>query len=428
MGDEKTLPTTGAWIVHHGMKLQADQAGASEFPAIDGAAKAGRLLAGMAVSEESQLSRDHVVALAKSAGLNPKIELPTILDRLRERQVIDVASNGSVAVLGVSSRKVLEEAAKLYVAMEPSVQEHAALDLAERTSVSPALLSEEIERISDTFHLTTPDAEDFIRRARDIGFVDSEKDGEEAILFNGNLFRRDSVQKTRRILESLSPDEGQRVLEATQVLKEKGCVESAALRGVLGSEALFTKLRAAGFFDVNTVANDQGEHVFVTMPAAFHKFVDPLVDDAFDLAKALVAALTYGITKSSPERGKIQMPSVLLRRLVDGAEIGPATAIGQDYRVLEVKRVIQLRQAGGGRYCMRLLKRDIGEIALHVLTQGDASEMVVSRLPSRLQSAAMTSYAGPEESRSRLRREQKAPSRKHTADILQTLREQGSSW
>jgi len=31
--------TSGTWIVHHRQKLQADQAGASEFPALDGAAK-----------------------------------------------------------------------------------------------------------------------------------------------------------------------------------------------------------------------------------------------------------------------------------------------------------------------------------------------------------------------------------------------------
>ena len=67
--------------------------------------------------------------------------------------------------------------------------------------------------------------------------------------------------------------------------------------------------------------NDQGEHAFVTAPAAIHKFVDPMVDDAFDLAKALVAALTYGIAKSDPGRGRIMLPSVLLNKLVAGHSI-----------------------------------------------------------------------------------------------------------
>ncbi len=46
-----------------------------------------------------------------------------------------------------------------------------------------------------------------------------------------------------------------------------------------------------------------------------------------------------------------------MRKLVNGFEVGPATAIGEDYRLLELKRVIQLRDAGNNRYFMKLLKK-----------------------------------------------------------------------
>jgi hypothetical protein len=94
----------GAWIVHHGQKLQADQSGASEFSALDGAAKGGMLLAGMAASEQAELNHAEVVAIAKSSRLNPKTELQFALDALKKRQVIDVSANGAVSVLGISSR------------------------------------------------------------------------------------------------------------------------------------------------------------------------------------------------------------------------------------------------------------------------------------------------------------------------------------
>ena len=60
--------TLGAWVIHHGRKLQSDQHGAAEFSAIDGAAKSGLLLAGMSASEEVQLSEAQVSALAKRRG------------------------------------------------------------------------------------------------------------------------------------------------------------------------------------------------------------------------------------------------------------------------------------------------------------------------------------------------------------------------
>ena len=96
--------TLGAWVIHHGRKLQSDQHGAAEFSAIDGAAKSGLLLAGMSASEEVQLSEAQVSALAKTTNINPKTELKTYLDLLKRRQLIDVTAAGAVSVLGVSSR------------------------------------------------------------------------------------------------------------------------------------------------------------------------------------------------------------------------------------------------------------------------------------------------------------------------------------
>jgi hypothetical protein len=191
------------------------------------------------------------------------------------------------------------------------------------------------------------------------------------------------------------------------------------------SDALFEKLRAAGFYDVSVVSNAQGSHAFVTAPAAFHKFVNPMIDDAFDMAKALVAALSYGITRSSSSRGRIMQPAVLIGKLVSGREIGPATAIGEDYKILETSRVIKTRPAGGGLYFMRLLKQDIGELALQVLTQGGTSTNVLDGTPA---TASMTGYTGPEQDRAAMRRTQRQASKKHTNDVLQALREQGTQW
>ncbi len=176
-------------------------------------------------------------------------------------------------------------------------------------------------------------------------------------------------------------------------------------------------------YDVNLVANPSGEFGFVTRPAAFHKFNDPMADDAFDLAKALVAALSYGMSQSTAGRGRIQDIGALLRRLTLGDEIGPATAIGEDYRVLETKGVIQVTKGERYGYRMRLLKRDIGEMALQVLTRGEAaSTNAIDRpLPGR-----MTDYTGPEKTRADLRQKQVPASKRMTEDVLQALRTTGT--
>jgi hypothetical protein len=423
MDDRREIETLGAWVVHHGRKLQSDQKGPSEFSAIDGAAKSGLLLAEMSSSDDSDLSASEVMALAKIANLNPKTELKTYLELLEKRQLIDISASGAISVLGVSSRKVLQETAVIFETLEPSIEERAAISIAEQASTIPQLQKKERQRLTEEFEMLSVDADELLRRSREIGFVDSEPDGDERLLFNGNLFRRDNIIKSKRVLDSLTDSERSRINEVSHLLDKFGCVDRDKVRELL-TDSLFEKLLAASFYDVNIVSNNLGEHAFVTAPSAFHKFVDPMVDDAFDLAKSLVAAITYGISKSSSGRGRITMPSILLDKLVRGQEIGPATAIGEDYRVLELKRVIQLRNAGKDMYFMRLLKIDIGQIAQQVITQGGSTDSVLSALPS----AAMTGYVGPEETRANFRKNQNPPSRKHTSDILQTLREQGKSW
>jgi hypothetical protein len=148
------------------------------------------------------------------------------------------------------------------------------------------------------------------------------------------------------------------------------------------------------------MTNEKGIHVYVTAPSAFHKFVNPMVDDCFDMAKSLVTALTYGMQSRCASHGRITVLPALLGKLISGSEIGPATAIGEDYRVLEVNRVVKLRPDPSypGRYYMKLLKKEVGELALHVLTRGDADAQSLAYVPS----APISNYVGPEDNRTSL--------------------------
>ncbi len=266
-----------------------------------------------------------------------------------------------------------------------------------------------IEMISDEFRLSSVRTNELLERSELIGFVDGEAVDKDRVYFNGNLFRRDNIIKVSRVLGSLSTADNEKVAELDGILQTKGYAAVTLAESVLG-HALFEKLRAAGMYDVNHVMNSSGEHGFVTRPAAFHKFNDPMVDDAFDLAKALVAALAYGMTLRSQGTGRIGAISALLNALISGREIGPATAIGEDYRVLEMKGVIQTRPGPRYGYLMKLKKKDIGQMALAVLTTGEASSTNAIDRPFE---GSMSGYA------------QTPQSKKLTRDVLAALRTGG---
>jgi hypothetical protein len=294
----------GGWVVHHSQKTALTQNAPAEFPAIDAAGKASSLLSQFAASEEIVISKKTVDAYAQAAGLNPKTELFSLLEMLKRRRVIDTSDSGDVSVLGLTTNATVQHASEIFEELEPTAEERATIVLADMASTSPVMHQGTAERISDEFKLSSQRTNELLERSEMIGFVDGEAIGQDKIYFNGNLFRRDNINKVTRVLGSLSAADASKIAELDEALSRRGCMTVFATEGILG-KALFDKLRAAGMYDVNHVMNSSGEYGFVTRPAAFHKFNDPMVDDAFDLAKALVAALTYGMTLRSQGTGRI---------------------------------------------------------------------------------------------------------------------------
>jgi hypothetical protein len=170
-------------------------------------------------------------------------------------------------------------------------------------------------------------------------------------------------------------------------------------------------------YDINVVNNDKENVAYVTRPAAFSKFGNPFLEDALDLAKAFVSSLTYGMTRSPYSRGQIRYPQLLIRKLIAGEWIGPVEAIGQDYKVLEMRGVVKVQRTGRG-YMMKLLKKEVGELAIQVISVGDASDVSLLKFPG----ATLTSYIGPEKNRKKARDKQSVASKKETRDIVEALR------
>ena len=411
--------TQGSWLIHHTSKLQGvtNQFG---FEKTFLAGKAGILLSAISANDEISISNDRLNVLATAASINTTFELPKLLEVLQSQELIDRSQRG-IAVLGVTTSSALMHTSKIFESLDPRSSEHAAVTLAETASQSPIYANEVGEELSDIYSLSTSDLNQFLNDAETIGFVDVEHVGKnQKLLFNGHLFRRDSTQKIMAVLDSLNSNDRSRLQTLTEVLRKKACMTVDEVKAELGGE-LFQKVTAIGLFDISIVSNSSEDVGYVTLPSAFSKFSDSMVDDAFDLAKAFVSSITYGMTKSSYTRGNIQMVDALLRALIRGESVGPVPAIGEDYKVLELKGVVKVENgAKNGRWgpMLTLLKKEIGELALQAIQQGDVSEHSLSSFPT----ATITKFRGPELNRERIRRKQTAINPKATNDMLSILR------
>lgn len=412
--------TQGAWLINHTKKL-LDVRDSHEFEDIEMAGKCGVFLSNLSASDEqSDLNSDKVNAIAKVSNIK-KTEIETIKSKLQEAHLIETGKNGSVSVLGVTTSSVLGHTADIFEDSQPTNFQKAALDIADNISDLPKGENILNEYISDTYQLSSTETSDLFLQAEEIGFVDYETlDDKTKFYFNGNLFRRENVQRTNAVLSSLIPEDVRKIGEIDDLLTAQGCITFEKCKSVLG-DVLLSKLQSIGMYDFNEVSNSAETKIFVTKPSAFSKYGNPFEEDALDLAKAFVSSLYYGMNFSSQGRGKISMLKALLRKLVNGYEVGPATAIGEDYKLLELKRVIQLRrQRNTSMYYMRLLKRDVGVLAMQVLEFGDAIEQTI--VGSNIFSGSVTSYIGPENKRTISRRKQNVQSKKSVAELLRTFR------
>jgi hypothetical protein len=410
----------GAWLINHTNKL-LEVKNPFDFEDIEVAGKCGLFLSNLSASEvESELNSDKVMAIAKVSNIK-KTEIETIKAKLSEAKLIDLGKNGSLSVLGVTTSAVLGHTSDIFRSDGPSDYQKAALDLAENISDLPKGEKILSQYISDTYFLTKDETDDLFLQAEEIGFVDYEKlEDNSKYYFNGNLFRRESLAKTNAVLSSLKPEDERRILELDQLLTKKGCITNEEGAIILG-DALLSKLMSIGMYDLNEVSNNKETKSFITKPSAFAKFGNPFEEDALDLAKSFVSALYYGMNFSTQGRGKITMLNALLNRLVNGYEVGPATAIGQDYKLLELRRVIEIRKdRNTNRYYMKLLKKDVGVLAMQVLEIGDASEQTI--VGSNIYSGSVTNYVGPENKRASIRKKQNQKTKREVTDILRTFR------
>lgn len=412
----------GSWLVHHTNKLQL-AINHSGYDSMYAAGKAGILLSAISSEKQSNVSKNKLNTLAQAANINKIFELPKIIEILKAHKLIDETENG-ISVLGVTTPSVLLHSASIFESLTPSKIEQAQISLAERASKSPIYTSDVSEEISDHYNLSNRELTKLFNDAENIGFVDIEDFGEnKKLMFNGNLFRRERTEKIKKLLDTLNQEETNRLNELSEMLKKSACISTTDAERVLGS-ALYEKINSIGVFDINVVSNSNESVGFLTLPSAFCKYSNSMIEDAFDLAKAFVSSVTYGMTKSRHERGKIQMVDALLSTLVNGEKVGPVRAIAEDYKVLELKGVVRVTEGSkNGRTgpMLELLKKEVGQLALQAIRSGDVSEHSLKDFPT----AAITSFHGPEHNRENVRKRQLARDPETTHDMLHVLRTGG---
>jgi hypothetical protein len=422
------VKTKGAWLLAQSKSLDAfSGAGTARVENISYAGKIGRLYNLLRRQSDEQntftISSQTINHVCQLNGID-KSARQVGLQALKDAGRIDVSTTGSIAILGATTRAVLETTVEIFTDQQPSPDEEAIIDLSERVSGKPLKRAEAEEYISDTHKLTKANATSLVDLSKMTALIDEEGEARHGILFNSHTFRDGQyAQKAHNVLENLKPDERSRLTEVQEKLKRSGALYDKEVENILGGH-LYKRLISVGLFDRMEVSNSTESVGYVASPNDFQKFGRPFEEDPIDDAKALIASLTYGQTRSNHVRGQITMPEALIKALVRGDELarkaGGIRAIGEDYRELEARQVVSVTEKNSGRYTMRLLKKDVGELALTIVRGGAAAQEAILMDGSPAQT-----FKGPHAARKEVRERNDVADRRFVHDTLDRLRSGG---
>ena len=421
------IETKGAWLLSQSKNLDAvTGSGAAQFENIAYAGRIGRLYNLLRRNVRDDANQTIDAATVKHACNLNSIDRPTReagLKVLQDAGRVDVSTNGHVNVLGATSKVVLEVTAKIFRSLNPSTEEEAVLDLSEKVAEKPLARDDAAEFIGDSHRLSRPQTSALIDLCKSTTIVDEETDRGHVILFNSNTFRDGKyARKAWLVLQGLTTDDSSRLSEVQEKLSRNGALYDVEVERMLG-EKLHRRLISVGFFDRMEVSNYTEAVGYIASPKDFQKYGRPFEEDPIDDAKALIASLAYGQTRSNRYRGRITMPDELLRALIAGREVGGdsgVTAIGEDYKELEMRQVVRVIPKGHKRFTMKLLKADVAELALTIVRGGTAAQEAIL-----LDGSAATSFKGPHEVRTEVRSKNTVNDKRFVTETLDRLRSGG---
>lgn len=424
--------TQGTWIVNtvkHLTEIKQNTSELSYFEATEQAGKAGTFLSKLVAKNQEVIDIKKAKVFARESSISPA-ELNVYLGYLKSQEKVDfnvdkLGNPREIEIYCFSNREALETVSSIYEDLESSEEEQANLIGLNETFNLPCYPEELVESLTIN-GVKESIANEIITIQENFGLVKSSIDGKQKVLFNEYSFNGDP-QKVVKALSGLEDNEKQLVLEVIDLVSSSQGFLSENIPHHIPKNTLHM-MEGVGLLDGVDVQSNFGNAVFYTTPHIKGKGVGTflLSDDVFHQAKILLSCLRFGQTKSTYGRGKISSGDKMMNiinKLLRGEWVGPATAIGEDYHILEIAGVIQTRVGASYGYEMQLRQLEVGELAKQMLIYNSivAEDFNIAELLKY----QPTGFTAPESRKNMILAKNVAPVETMRNKLLQNLRTGG---
>ena len=386
--------TKGTWIVNtvkHLAELKQYTTELTFFEATEQAGKAGAFLGRLVADKQEIIPFANAKIFARQSSISPA-ELNTYLQHLKHAEKIDFSVDAmgrpkEIEVYCFSGKEALETVSSIYDELDPQDEEQASLIGLNETFQLPRYPAELKEYLTKK-GVSEEAASTTISLQQTFGLVKASGEGQDTVLYNEYSFSGDP-QRVVKALSSLEDEERNMVLEIQRLVSDTpGFLVENIPTSI--KPHIVQMMEGVGLLDGITVQSAIGSATFLTTPQLRGQGLGSfsLSEDVFHKAKILLSCLRFGQTKSSWGRGRISTLDKMLNiinKLLRGEWVGPATAIGQDYALLEIDGVIQTRPQRAYGFEMKLRQHEVGELVRQMITYNKLAIEAESNIEDLLQ-------------------------------------------
>jgi hypothetical protein len=349
-----------------------------EYEATVIAGKTAQYLSSIRALGKIDASKHEVYRKIARLKPRPAIEVLKELEKLSAVEVewkknADPPAVISVKTLVTSKAEVLATSSKVFDQFQPTPSARAA-----------------VEALDSTLHLPIPETEVLSALARK-GFHSPavsraietlvklellartiEKESGAPLLYNPHVFKK-SAGDAYKALSALSTKDHEHALALLEHVRTKPGIPFPKS----SDKRIIDLLAKTGIIDISGIQLKSGTTTreFPTAPDIWGVFTQRpdggVSEDLIDDSKLLLNSFRYGELYSPPGRGRIESPSVLINALITRGQVGPATAIGEDYPLPLARGIVSITESRlrPGRFFMELRKNDVAESVRDVLEQ-----------------------------------------------------------
>lgn len=369
MSDEDKLKT-GYWSIatqKHLKNYKADSTHMDEFDSLNVAGKAGRLL-GILRGNKNIDNKKKLEKMASSVGILRTELYRTVLPELEKASdgQIEIVRNVAGDIIRVdeyvfSQNNALEISGQIFENLNPTAIERIAVETMDATKRIPYLESELKQNLS-SLGFNEKDVELACSLQVHFNLIQKLKKGREPIFSNEYIWGSNH-QKIAYAVANLQLNKKQTLKEIIDIIQNYQGYPLEKLPPV--DNDLIFLAKKIGMINPTSIVSRRGLEKHFGFSANLFETSPNYGDDIMDDVKLFLASIRFG--ENYTEHTTIFSPERFLSYFIKFKKVGPHSANGTDYTLLEERGIIKVEKAHGDKYFMVLLRDDIAREALKVI-------------------------------------------------------------